>query len=382
MLQESRVFSMTKRLIELPSISCTTPSLDMGNLAVIEQLAEWLEALGFSCEILPLALRPHKANLIATLGKGPGGLVLAGHTDTVPYDEGAWQSDPFVLTERGAYWHGLGTSDMKAFLALAIEAAREFADMELSHPLIILATADEESGMDGARALVQAGRPNARYAVIGEPTGMRPAHCHKGIFVDRIRVLGKSGHSSNPALGQNAIDGMHRVLGSLYDFRHSLAERRRMPEFKVQHSTLNTGCIHGGDNANRIPACCELDVDLRFLPGQNESELRTEMRELVSASLADTEYSVEFEPLFEGLPAFSTALDSPIVTACEQLTGHRAEAVDFATEGSLLNQLGMQTVVLGPGSIECAHQPDEFLDTGNIRPTIETLRSLITRFCL
>ncbi len=382
MSQETRIRDVTRRLIELPSISCSDPAIDMGNINVIEQLAEWLDDIGFSCEIMELPGKPDKANLIATLGSGPGGLVMAGHADTVPYDEGGWKSDPFTLTENGHYWHGLGTSDMKAFLGLAIEAARDFVHQPLQQPLIILATADEESGMDGARALVQAGRPKARYAVIGEPTGMHPVHIHKGIFADRIRVLGKSGHSSNPALGHNAIDGMHQVLNSIYAFRQSLAQRAQLPEFKVGHGTLNTGCIHGGDNANRIPAACELDIDLRFLPGQDENELRAELRQKISAALAGTEYRVEFEPLFEGLPAFSTPLDSPIIAACERLTGYRAQAVDFATEGALLNQLGMQTVIMGPGSIDCAHQPDEFLDTRMILPTIRSLQSLISEFCL
>ncbi len=354
----------------------------MGNRAVIDQLAEWLEPIGFQCEVMPLPTQPHKANLIATLGSGPGGLVLAGHTDTVPFDDGAWQSDPFSLTEKGHYWHGLGTSDMKTFLVLATEAASTFTDKPLQQPLIILATADEESGMEGARALVEAGRPLARHAVIGEPTGLRPIRAHKGIFIERIRVLGKAGHSSNPSLGINAIDGMYRVLQSLEVFRNELKVSALDHAFPIQHSTLNSGCIHGGDNPNRIPALCELDVDLRFLPQQQMNELRAELRRRVTQSVANTAFKVEFEPLFDGIPAFSTLADSPIVTACEKLTGHAAGTVDFATEASLLNQLGMQTVVLGPGSIDCAHQPDEFIDTRQLLPTVKLLESLIAEFCL
>src|SRR5690606_29615515 len=133
--------------------------LDQGNRAVLERLAEWLEGLGFAVEILPLTTHPDKANLIATLGAGPGGLVLAGHTDTVPYDDTRWSHDPFRLTEADGRLYGLGTSDMKSFFALAIAAARRFKAEDLRQPLIVLATADEESSMDGARALVRAGRP-------------------------------------------------------------------------------------------------------------------------------------------------------------------------------------------------------------------------------
>lgn len=382
MSQHSRILQRTERLIALPSISCSRPDLDMSNLAVIAQLCEWLEPLGFHCEIMPLASNPEKANLIATLGSGPGGLVLAGHTDTVPFDEDAWQSDPFKLTERDNRWHGLGTSDMKAFLVQAIEAASAFADQILRQPLIILATADEETGMDGAYALVKAGRPKARFAVIGEPTGLKPVRSHKGILVERIRVLGEAGHSSVPAHGLNAIDGMHRVLSRLYTFREKLGQMAQDPAFTVHHSTLNTGCIHGGDNANRIPACCELDVDLRFIPGQTFDALRRDLQAEVTDALAGSAYQVEFDAVFPGIPAFDTAAESEIVQACESLTGHQAGAVDFATEGALFNQMGLQTVILGPGEIECAHRPDEYLDTARIQPTIEILERLIGRFCL
>ncbi|HEY8386507.1 MAG TPA: M20/M25/M40 family metallo-hydrolase, partial [Porticoccaceae bacterium] len=164
---------MLRALIASNSISSVLPAVDHGNRAVIDLLASWLEDVGFRTEIMPLA-DPRKANLIATLGSGPGGLVLSGHTDTVPCDDSLWRSDPFALTERDNRFYGLGTSDMKGFFALAIEAARDFTAKDLQQPLIVLATADEESSMAGARALIEAGRPRARCAVIGEPTGLRP----------------------------------------------------------------------------------------------------------------------------------------------------------------------------------------------------------------
>ncbi|HBC36509.1 MAG TPA: acetylornithine deacetylase, partial [Marinobacter adhaerens] len=155
---------MLARLISLPSISSASAKWDHSNEPVVRTLAEWLEALGFSVEILEVPGMPGKFNLIGTLGSGPGGLVLSGHTDTVPFDDKRWQSDPFTLTERDNRWYGLGTCDMKGFFPLAIEAARAFVDEDLKQPLIILATADEESSMDGARALAEAGKPKARYA--------------------------------------------------------------------------------------------------------------------------------------------------------------------------------------------------------------------------
>ena len=376
------VQSMIAELIALPSVSCADARLDMSNRRVAERLAEWLGALGFRCELAPLGPGADKCNLIATLGSGAGGLVLAGHLDTVPYDEGAWSSDPFRLQERDGRLYGLGTADMKSFLALAIEAAKDFAGAKLKAPLIILGTADEESSMAGALALTQASLPGARHAVIGEPTGLKPVRAHKGIFTERIVVRGRTGHSSLPALGLNAIEGMQRVLGALSALREELPARAQERAFAAPHSTLNLGCIHGGDSPNRIPACCALELDLRFVPGLELAALRRELRERAQAALGGTDFAIEFEPLFAGTPPLATAADAAIVRAVEALTGQAAGVVDFATEGPLLNRLGLETVILGPGDIENAHQPDEYLELARIPPTLALLRSLIARFCL
>lgn len=381
-LQPPGCRQMIEALIALPSISSLDPALDHSNRPVAERLAEWLGDLDFACELLPLPTDPRKVNLLATLGQGPGGLVLAGHLDTVPFDEGAWRSDPFRLTERDDRLYGLGTADMKSFLALAIEAAREFAGKPLKQPLVILGTADEEITLGGARALAEAGRPRARHAVIGEPTGLKPVRIHKGNLSESIRVRGKSGHASNPSLGLNAVEGMHRVLHHLLQLRDELARGPRSEQFSVPHATLNPGCLHGGDAPNRIPARCELRVDLRFLPGTDLAALRSEMQQRASAALAGTDYRIEFDSLYPGCPAFETPATAAIVKACEELTGHAAGAVDFATEGALFNDMGLHTVVLGPGDIAQAHQPDEYLALDRIEPTLRLLRELIARFCL
>lgn len=373
---------LTRQLIAAPSVSSEHPQHDTGNLPVVHLLANWLDSIGFACEVLPLPGNSEKANLIATLGSGPGGLVLAGHTDTVPFDSSGWSSDPFALSERDHQWYGLGVCDMKGFIAMAVEAAAAFAGEQLAQPLILLATADEESGMDGARALVAAGKPKARHAVIGEPTGLRPVRLHKGILMDSLHVHGRAGHSSRPDLGANAIRGMHQVLSALVAHDAGFAHRCGAHGFAIDHPTMNLGCIEGGDSANRIPAHCRLDVDLRFGPGEDMQELRAAMREAAAAGLSEAGCGFEAQTLFDGIPAFETAAEAAIVRACEQLTGHSAEAVDFATEGPFLNQLGMDTVILGPGDISVAHQPNESLPLDRIKPTQELLRALIARFCL
>jgi acetylornithine deacetylase len=373
---------MMRQLIGTPSISSVSPEFDQSNHEVIELMANWLDELGFAVEVLPLAGQPDKANLIATLGTGPGGLVLAGHTDTVPYDEGQWHNDPFRLTEADNRLYGLGTSDMKGFFALAIEAARNRQASELQQPLIILATADEESSMDGAKELVRLGRPRARYAVIGEPTGLRPVHMHKGILMEAIHVHGHAGHSSNPALGANALEGMHKVLGDLLAWRDELHRQHSDRRFAVPVPTLNLGHIHGGDNPNRICGHCALHFDLRPLPGMDLDDLRHTVDHRLATLLADSPLRAERESLIDGTPAMHTPVDSAIVQAAERLTGHTAEAVAFCTEGPYLNALGMDSIILGPGDIAQAHQPDEYLSLDRIRPTLDLLTHLIDQFCV
>jgi len=376
------LLDMIKALISTPSISSANPDYDQSNRPVINLLANWLSDLGYQTEILTLDSQPDKANLIATLGSGPGGLVLAGHTDTVPYDEGRWNYDPFQLTRANGRLFGLGTSDMKAFLALAIDAAASFSTTQFKEPLILVATADEESSMEGARALVEAQRPQARYAVIGEPTGLRPVRMHKGIMMESIHVRGRSGHSSDPALGNNALEGMPKVLGELLDWRRELQARNQNPLFDIPVPTLNLGHIHGGDNPNRICADCELHIDLRPLPGMEIGTLRETLQHRLRMVLENSGLELSCRPLVESTPAMETSATSAIVRSTEELTGYPAGSAAFCTEGPYFNQLGIDTVILGPGDIDQAHQPDEYLAEDRITPAIDLLRRLIHRFCM
>lgn len=377
-----KLLDMIAELIALPSISSVTPEFDMGNHKVSSLLANWCESIGFTIEIMPIPSREGHSNVIATLGTGAGGLVLAGHTDTVPCDESLWQSSPFKMALRDNKLYGLGTTDMKAFLALAIEAASRIDPASLTKPLTILATADEESSMSGAKTLVDQRRPQADFAIIGEPTNMRPVRMHKGVMMESIRVTGKSGHSSNPALGNSALEGMYLAMGELLRFRDELQQKYNNPAFDVPVPTLNLGHIHGGDNPNRICGHCELTIDLRPLPGMKIDELRNLLHEKLNARLQTTGLQLEFKALFDGIPAVETKASSPIVTATEKLTGYRAEAVAFGTEAPYFQSMGMDVVVLGPGDIAQAHQPDEFLYMDRLEPTVQQLQQLITKFCV
>lgn len=374
---------MIGALIERPSVSCTDPHHDQSNLAVIHLLAEWLGGLGFSVEIR--AIGDRKANLIATLGsrEDPTGLVLSGHTDTVPCDPELWSSDPFKAVEKDGRIHGLGSADMKSFFALALEAANRFEAKDFRHPLVILATADEESSMSGVKSLVADNVKLGRYAVIGEPTGLKPIRMHKGVMLESIVVRGKAGHSSDPSLGANAIDGMHAVLSELLAFRAELRARHRNPAFKVDYATLNLGSIHGGDNPNRICAHCETQIDIRPLPGMELEDLHEKLVKRLEPVLAQANgLSLEIRRMFEGLPPFESDANGEIVRCCEELSGYDSGAVAFGTEAPFLKRLGLQTVVMGPGHIEQAHQPDEYLPMTHIRAGTDILSRLIERFCI
>lgn len=373
---------MLAGLIGTPSVSSTHPDRDQSNRPVLDLLAAWLADLGFRIEILELPGQPNKANLVATLGQGPGGLVLAGHSDTVPYDGHLWRHDPFRVTEADGRLYGLGTCDMKAFFALAIEAARGLDARALRQPLVILATADEESAMHGARALADAGRPLGRHALIGEPTNLRPVRLNKGVMGEAIRLIGRSGHASDPSLGRSALEGMHAVLTEILSWRDELARTYRHPAFAIPYPTINPGHIHGGDNANRICGECELHLDLRLLPGLDPETLRTELAQRTAAIAEPRDLRWEVVPLFPSIPPAETPAGAAIIRAAEELTGHQAEAVSFGTEAPYFNRLGLETVVLGPGDIAQAHQPDEYLEIARIPPTIALLQGLIRRFCL
>jgi len=378
------ILSQIRGLVALPSVSSSNHGIDQGNLAVINLLADWLESLGFTVSIQPIA--SGKANLLASIGGGGAkgeGLVLSGHTDTVPFDEGLWSVDPFGGVERDGRIYGLGTCDMKAFFAIAIEAVRAFEAKSLRRPVTILATADEESSMAGAKFLLSQGLKPGRYAVIGEPTGLKPIRMHKGVMMESIRVYGHAGHSSDPSLGANAIEGMHRVLSELLAWRTELQTKHRNPMFKVEVPTLNLGSIHGGDNPNRICAHCETLIDIRPLPGMGLEELRLAMAERLAGALADNpKLRVETRALFDGVPPFETSADSALVKACESLSGEPAGSVSFGTEAPFLSQLGMETIILGAGSIEQAHQPDEYLSLAQIPPMVDIVKALIGRFCV
>lgn len=372
---------MVSTLVGTPSVSSTMPQFDQSNLDVVHTLANWLDPLGFNNAIVPVADHPGKANLLATRGQGTGGLVLSGHTDTVPLDEHLWNTDPFTLTEADDRWYGLGTCDMKSFFALAIEALRGLDDADFVHPLTILGTADEESSMSGARSLQAAELSGARFALIGEPTSLRPVTQHKGIMMLSLTIKGSSGHSSNPELGRSALDATAQVLQELCTYRTELRGKHHNEAFAVSYPTLNLGCIHGGDNPNRICDHVDLSFDVRVLPGMDNDAVMEEIRHRLTPQLGELGLGIDLKLLHPWVPPFQSR-GGEFAPVIEALSGHPPESVAFATEAPFLSDLGMETVVLGPGCIDQAHQPNEFVALAQLEPSVAIIRALIEKYCL
>ncbi len=374
--------NLYKDLIAIPSISSTDTSWDQSNLTVINQLATWLEELGFSNEITEVPNVPGKYNLISTYGSGDGGLLLAGHTDTVPYDEAGWDTDPFKVVEKDERLYGLGTIDMKGFFAFIIEVLKNTDLTKLNKPLRILATADEETTMSGAQAIATQKPIKPDYAIIGEPTGMVPVVMHKGHMSEGIRITGHSGHSSDPDKGLNAIEIMHLVIGELKKVQQTFKDKYHNKHFAVPYPTLNFGAINGGDSPNRICGCCDLHIDMRPIPGISTNELFITVKESLSEIEKRYPNCVDIYHLHEPIPPYQCPQHSDLINQAEIYTGNQAQSANYCTEAPFIEQLGCDTIVLGPGHIAQAHQPNEYLDLSFVKPTQDVINKLIQRYCV
>lgn len=366
-------------LVGASSVSSPDPRFDQNNRDVIYALASYAEDAGFS--VVLQELTAGKLNLIAKKGSGENGLVLSGHSDTVPFDVERWESDPLRLTSRDGKLFGRGTADMKGFFAAALCAAERFAEHSLKRPITLVATADEESSMDGARLLEPSMFVDSSIAIIGEPTGLTPVSAHKGILMEEVVLRGQSGHSSDPALGISALDGMQHVLNALAGIRNELRETRD-DRFDVPFATLNLGRIVGGDSPNRICPECTLSFDVRMLPGTDAKQLRALLRERLASSGFDERLEFELHSLAEAIGAFSTREDGRGIRALTKRTRRDPISVMFCTEAPFFSALGLETVVCGGGDIAVAHQPNEFIRESVLADSSELYAALIHDLCV
>jgi len=344
------------------------------NLALIDFAREHLARLGVASRLTWNAERT-KANLFATLGEGkPAGVILSGHTDTVPWDGQAWTVDPLSgvvqVGPQGPSLYGRGSADMKSFIALALANAERFLASDAPFAVHFAFSYEEEIGCFGVRELIadlrDAGiRPLA--CIVGEPTMMVPAIAHKGVYRYRCCVRGKEAHSSLTPQSVNAIEMAARVVGKVRDMAEGFEAREpRYDGFDVPFSTASVGQFHGGIADNVVPRDAEFRYEFRDLPTADARAMQAEVlayaRSLEPAMkkvAPDTGFA--FDTICE-IPSFLGAATDPVTKLALRLSGEaRTTLVAFGTEAGLFKNAGIPTVVCGPGSITQAHQPDEFV---------------------
>jgi acetylornithine deacetylase len=368
-------------IIKTPSISAFDEKFDQTNRPLIDILAGWFSELGFSITIQQVPGTRNKFNMLAKIGSGEGGLLLCGHSDTVPFDEARWQSDPFKVKQADGKLFGLGSCDMKGFFAFILEALKTTSLNKLNKPLYILATADEETSMAGARFFAEQQMIKPSMAIIGEPTELVPIYKHKGHIAQSLNIQGKAGHSSDPDKGVNAIEIMYQAIGQLMDLQSRLKTQFHDEAFSVPHVTMNLGHVHGGDAENRICGHCKLNFDLRAVPELSDARALAMIDEALAPVFAKYPNRLSLDLMYPTAPAFACRDEQNILELAEQLTGKKYQSANYATEAPFINLLGCDTIVLGPGSIEQAHQADEYMSLDYVNPTVNILQQMINQVC-
>ena len=363
---------MLDRLVAFPTISRDS------NLPLIDWVEDYLDGYGARCRRTTNETG-NKANLFAAIGpEVDGGVVLSGHTDVVPVDDQDWHTDPFKLTERDGLLYGRGTSDMKGFSAVFLSRLADLDVSTMKRPLYLALSYDEEIGCLGIDRMVNDALANGakpEYGIIGEPTTMRVVRAHKSINVFRTVVTGQAAHSSQPHRGAGAILAAARIIEHL----DALGRQRRAEAgdsgCEPPWTTVQVGEIHGGTAVNILPAHCEFLWEYRGLPGENpdlilnalqdfiESEVLPDLREFAPHAAVDTSAIARVPPL---VPDSEARAETWVRTLDGVREGGSGE-VSFATEAGSFQRAGISSVVCGPGSIDQAHQPNEFIDPAELQ---------------
>ncbi len=340
------------------------------NLELIHFVRDTLAKLGVASRLTFNADKT-KANLFATIGEGkPAGIILSGHTDTVPWDGQDWTMDPLSATVRDGKLFGRGSADMKSFIAIALAHAEQFLKSPAPFAVHLALSFDEEVGCIGVKELIadmrDAGiKPLA--CIVGEPTNMVPAIAHKGVYRYKCCVRGKEAHSSLTPMSVNAIEMAARVVGKVRDMAEDFERNEpRFEGFDVPFSTSSVGQFHGGIADNVVPVDAEFRYEFRNLPNADALAMQAQVR-AYAASLEPRMQKVapqagfRFETICE-VPGFLGSRDDAVTRLAQRLAGEDGTTlVAFGTEAGLFKTAGIPTVVCGPGSIQQAHQPDEFV---------------------
>jgi acetylornithine deacetylase len=372
------------------AIGYSTVSRD-SNLALIEWARAHLEALGARCRLTYDSER-RKANLFASLGpERDGGVVLSGHTDVVPVDGQAWDTDPFRAEVVDGCLYGRGAADMKGFVGTALALAPQFVANGLRQPLHFALSYDEEIGCIGVRGLIDdlahAGiKPDS--VIVGEPTSMRVVIGHKGKHGYRCTVKGLSCHSAYAPQGVNAVEAAAEVIAYLKGMARRFRDGGPHDAlFDVTHTTVHTGVVRGGTALNIVPKECSFDFEFRHLPGDDPTALFEEVKAFAEQTLLPEMQRIDPNSGFEWevlsvMPGLDVASDSPPARLALGLTDFRdIGKVSYGTEAALFQQAGMPAVVCGPGSIEQAHKPNEYVSLDQLAQCEAFLQRLMQRVC-
>ncbi len=355
------------RLVEFPTVSRNS------NLGLIEWVRDRLDAHGITCR-LTYDTAKRKANLFATLGEGSceGGVVLSGHTDVVPVDGQDWSTDPFRAKIADGRVYGRGAADMKGFIAAVLAAVPSMLNRQGAPPIHLALSYDEEVGCLGVRGLLQdlqSADVRPKRCIIGEPTGMLPVIGHKGANAYHCSVRGLAAHSSLAPRAVNAIGYATRLITRLQEIAENLRSRERThPGYDIPHTSLNVGYIAGGAACNVVPDRCEFKFDLRNLPWTSPDSIIEELESFAATVLLPemramaAQSSIEIQCMAR-VPPFEIDADAPLPRWLAGLleTELAPTRVGFGTEGGLFQAAGIPAVVCGPGSIEQAHKPDEYV---------------------
>jgi len=389
----TRSLELAQTLVRMNTVSTNS------NLELIDFVRDHLAGLGIRSRLTYNADKT-KANLFATLGPGKkAGVILSGHTDTVPWDGQAWSVDPLaaivqnwpqtdesaerVIDEPRLY--GRGSADMKSFIAVALANAERFIESESPFAVHFAFTYDEEVGCFGVRELIadmkdQGIKPLA--CIVGEPTMMVPAIAHKGVYRFKCCVRGKEAHSSLTPQSVNAIEMAARVVGKLRDMAEGFErEEPRYEGFDVPFSTASVGQFHGGIADNVVPRDAEFRYEFRNLPTSDVAKMQKEVvayaqRAEVAMKKVAPDAGFRFEPICE-VPSFLGSANDAVTRLAQRLAGEqRTTLVGFGTEAGIFKNAGIPTVVCGPGSITQAHQPDEYVTLEQLGRCEEFLRGL------
>ena len=361
------------------------------NLALIHDCADYLESLGLKPWLSHNADQS-KANLFATIaaadGSTEGGLILSGHTDVVPTDGQAWQSDPYRADIREGRLYGRGSTDMKGFIAAVLAAAPAMVQAELKRPLHIALSYDEEIGCLGAPVMIaelQKRGLTPEHCIVGEPTSMRMVVAHKGIHTFRCAVHGKAAHSSLTPQGVNAIEYAAKLIVFINELAGRLKARHDTdPDYDVPFSTLSVNTIAGGIAGNIVPQLCEFEFDYRNLPHMSPADItapiEAHIREVLQPQMQAVDAACRIDMRHgENVPAMPEAEAALLHDLITQLVQDSSRLkVAYATEGGQFQQAGIATVICGPGNIEQAHKADEFVELSQLARCDAFLHKLIT----